>query len=803
MTEQTTPGGASPPSPQQGEKWFWVGLGLAFVTGSTIAFEVILTRIFSVVLWYHYGFMSISLALFGIGLAGVYVYLFPERFRRERALGATAMATLLFSLTAIGALFVLHWIVSVESHWPLTFTDRTGIFLVTVVPLFFAGLAVAIPLSRFTEKIGVLYSADLIGAAAGAVLVIPLIAWLGGHAALIACAAIACLSTLCFAKAAGNKKLLLIGGLTLIGCVVGSGLAVQTDYFRFRYVKRGRSQDDVIAESWNSFSRVAVAEVKPPSIHRRITIDGGAATPMIPFHGDFAPIQQLASTVQSLAYHMRKYDSVLIIGAGGGPDILTAKMFETPKVHAVEINPLIVNFVRNVFAEFSGNPYELPGVSFTVLDGRSYVAQSDEEFDLIQISEVDTTSAQAAGALTLVENSLYTVEAFEEYYEHLAPGGVLTVTRNWTFETQMMALRSADLIRSAWANRGVESPEKHLAIVAPKPGSPIPWGTLLTTKEPFKKAELDRLREMVERMNLTLLYDPGREDNPENFAALFGPERETFLRDYPYDVAATTDDRPYFFFFLRPFEFLFGDSNLDLSEGLDWGSKRTPRILVKLFFVLAALVLVFTFLIPIFLGRLRFGALRGARRGLTYFAAIGLGFILVELSFIQRYTLLLGQPLYAFACILGSVLVFSGIGSFISHRIGDDDVPRRARLVIGTLIAGVLIHAFAAPLILEPAMAYGLSTRILITFLTISPLGLLMGMPLPLGMRMLERDAPQALAWAWGVNGSLSVMGTVLAMVISIFFGITYTLITGGLMYILALLACGAASGGTRAQSST
>ena len=785
-------------APRAEEKWFWVGLGLALVTGATIAFEVVLTRIFSVVLWYHYGFMSISLALLGIGLAGVYVYLFPDRFRREKAVKATATASLLFAVTACLALLVFHWIVSEESHWrtaeigsvSLSFAWRTGIFVITVVPLFFAGMAVAIPLSRFTEKIGVLYSADLLGAAVGAVLVIPLIAWLGGHAALIACAAIACLSALSFARAAGDRKLVVLGALALVGCVVGADAAVRTDYFRFRFVKRGRSQDDVIAERWNSFSRVAVAEARPPAIHRRITIDGGAATPMIPFQGDFAQLGDLGNQVQALVYHLRKYPSALIIGAGGGPDILTAKMFETPKVHAVEINPLIVEFVRKDFAEFSGNPYELPGVTFTVLDGRSYIAQSEEFYDLIQISEVDTTSAQAAGALTLVENSLYTVEAFEEYYDHLEPEGILSVTRNWTFETQMMALRSADLIRSAWSNRGVEDPGKHLAVVAPRPDSRIPWGTLIASKSPFQKPMLRRLRQTVDAMNMVLLYDPGRRENPEGFEALFGPERETFLREYPYDVAATTDDRPYFFFFLRPFEFLFGESEADLSKGLDWGSKRTPRILVKLFLVLLSLVVIFTFLIPILLGRLRFGALQGAGRGLTYFASIGLGFILVELSFIQRYTLLLGQPLYAFACILGSVLIFSGIGSFLSHRIGDDDVPRRARLILALVVAGALVHAFLAPLLLEPAMAYGLTARIFLTFLTIAPIGLLMGMPLPLGMRMVERDAPRALAWAWGVNGSLSVLGTVLAMVISIFLGITYTLVAGGLMYVLAVVMC-------------
>ncbi len=337
-------------------RWGWLCAGLSLTTGATIALEIVLTRIFSVVLWYHYGFMSISLALFGIGLAGVYVYLFPERFGRERAERATALAAILFALATLAALLGFHWIVSVQSHWPLGVGYRTLIFLVTGVPFFFAGLTVAIPLSRFTERIGILYSADLLGAAAGALVVIPLLSLLGGHASLIACAALASLSALCFA-AAGRSRALVPAALIGLGLsVAGVEFARETDFFRIRYVKRGRSQDDVIAEAWNSFSRVAVSEGDRGDPSRRITIDGGAATPMIPFSGDLRAVRPLADRIQALVYHLRPFRRALIIGACGGPDILTAKLFGIERVHAVEINPLIVAFVRDDFRDFSGSP---------------------------------------------------------------------------------------------------------------------------------------------------------------------------------------------------------------------------------------------------------------------------------------------------------------------------------------------------------------------------------------------------------------------------------------------------------------
>ncbi len=214
--------------------------------------------------------------------------------------------------------------------------------------------------------------------------------------------------------------------------------------------------------------------------------------------------------------------------------------------------------------------------------------------------------------------------------------------------------------------------------------------------------------------------------------------------------------------------------------------------------LISALVLFFTFVLPILLGRLRFGAVRGAGKGLLYFAAIGLGFILVELSFIQRYTLVLGQPLYAFACILGCILVSSGLGSLATHSFRDE--RRAARWALLAICAGALVHAFAGPPLLSRSMSLELPWRIAITLLSIAPLGFLMGMPLPLGMRLVEQSAPRALAWAWGVNGSLSVMGTVLAMVISIFTGITWTIAAGGVLYAIAF-GVWAHPGGTRGRS--
>jgi predicted membrane-bound spermidine synthase len=785
-------------------RWFWIGLGLGLATAATLILEIVLTRIFSVILWYHYGFLAISLALLGLGLAGIVVYLYPERFPRERAAASTAVAGLLFAASTLAALLAFHWIVSVGEHWPLGTGYRTLTFLVVLVPLFFAGLCVAIPISRYTERIGVLYAADLVGAAIGAVAVIPLLALLGGHPSVIACAGLACLSALCFSIAAGARPTLRLAAVGILICAAALPLALSTDFFRIRYTKMPLS-DPPLADRWNSFSRVAVYRHRVGRFgwnlgkgapwrgagYVMIRIDGGAATPMLSFKGNLEALDYLRFDITALGYQLRSPQSALIIGSGGGRDIITAKLLGVERIQAVEVNPLVVDFVRKDFREYSGSPYDLEGVSFAVEDGRSFAARSRESFDMVQLSAVDTWAALAAGALSLVENSLYTVEAFQDYHDRLSEDGLVSITRQWTSGFQVVALRTVDIVRAAWESRGHEHPDQHIVIVAPG-SEKWKWGTMLVSRRPFRIEEVQKIARLARQLGFKILYEPNGRWNPQGFTNLFGPDRESFLAHHAYNVAATRDDRPFFFFFDRPFRFgtgiteeltRRGTGSLPEAQGL----MKTPRILLQAFALVAGLVALLAFGIPVLLGRLRLGDARASRVGLLYFAGIGLGFILVEVALIQRYTLLLGQPLYAFSGILGCILVFSGLGSLMTHSIREERLARAATLALAALMLGVVAHAFLMPPLLRGAMRFELGLRFAYTIATVAPLGFVMGMPLPLGMRLMERASPKGLAWAWGVNGSLSVMGTVLAMTTSVYVGITSTMLTGALAYLLAV----------------
>jgi spermidine synthase len=782
-------------------RWSWIALGLAFATGATLIFEIVLTRLFSVLLWYHYGFLTISLALLGLGLAGIFVYLYPERFPREEAARSAAAAALLFVFTTVAALLAVHWIASTPSNWPLGVGLRTLIFLICVVPLFFAGLCVAIPISRYTDHIGPLYAADLVGAAAGAMLVIPLLGLLGAHLSILACAIFASVSCLCFSRAVGSRAIFGLGCVAVLACTLALLLAERTNFFQIRITKLNQNWQTT-AERWNSFSYVGVGKERPgrfgwnlgksaPTAENDwapIYIDGGAMTPMVGFSGDWEEIEYLRHDVTALGYRTRPARTALIIGSGGGRDILTARLHGVESIQAVEVNPLVVEFVRGEFRDFGGSPYDLPGVSFAVEDGRTYAARSRDRYDLIQISAVDTAAALAAGALSLVENSLYTVEAFQDYHDRLSEDGLLAVTRNYHVEGHLMALRSANIVKQAWRSRGHAQPERHLAIVAPRDWrKKRSWGTLLASRRPFEPAELERIRSAADSLGFAVLFEPDGAGNPESFEELFGPEGDRFVRDYPFDIAASSDDRPFFFYFHKPFRFGEAQQAHAADEQLFWGSRSTPRVLLQAFVLVAVLVGVLAFAVPLLVGRLRLADTRGSGSGLLYFAGIGLGFIMVELSLIQRHTLLLGQPLYAFSGVLACILVFSGLGSLVTQRVSDARLPRAAAVALLAVALGVVGHALLMPSLLRSAMTLDLGARLLITFAVVAPLGFVMGMPLPLGMRLMEQRSPRAIAWAWGVNGSLSVLGTVLAMSTSVFFGITGTMLAGASFYLLAL----------------
>jgi hypothetical protein len=459
----------------------------------------------------------------------------------------------------------------------------------------------------------------------------------------------------------------------------------------------------------------------------------------------------------------------LIIGPGGGRDLLTALVFGANRVDGVEVNPIIANDVMlGQFRDYSGSIYDNPHVNVVVDDGRSFIRRSDERYDIIQASLVDTWAATAAGAYTLTENTLYTKEAFEDYYDHLTDRGMLTITR-WVFD----GLRLVSLAQAACESRGC-SPADHIAAVQQDNVA-----TFLFKKTPFSPQDVDRLRATSAELGFTILYAPGQTETKNDYAKLIlAPDRQAFYDAYHHDVAPTTDNRPFFFHTTKikdQFHTAFGRSML-FGNGLS--------ALMTLMAISATFVTLFV-VGPLLVSG---SELRGSHwpLWLAYFGMLGAGFMLIEVALLQRFVLLLGHPVYSLTVTLFSVLLGTGIGSLISRRITDERLLKTVQLVLLGVVGVAILAIVALPPIIRWSISASHGARIALTVLLITPAGVLMGMPLPAGIRLMTANHSALVPWAWGMNGALSVIGATLAVFIAMNWGFSVTLLTGAAIYLAA-----------------
>jgi hypothetical protein len=510
-------------------------------------------------------------------------------------------------------------------------------------------------------------------------------------------------------------------------------------------------------------------------------IDANASTPIIRHGGRPGEAAYLRYELTALAYHLSERPagfSALVIGPGGGRDVVTALVFGAHRVEGVEINPIIVRDVMlDRFREYSGDLYADPRVAVHVEDGRSYVRRSADRFDVIQASLVDTWAATTAGAFTLTENSLYTAEAFGDYLDHLTADGMLTVTR-WMTE----GLRLVTLAQAACAQRGLD-PARHIAVV--HHGTVV---NFLLKRSPFTQSEVARLQRLSAELGFTLLYAPGlalpQEPNrtpgvqPGDYQDLItAADPAAFVARHPLDIRATTDDRPFFFYLTRLRDQL--DPGV-LSKG-PYGSGLAA--LFTLFAVSAVLVALFV-VGPLVLAAERPGP--GWSLWLGYFSALGAGFMLIEVALLQHFVLLLGHPVYSLTVTLFCLLLGTGLGSMASRRMPLESVGRFVFGTLGAVALLAVVAAFAVPRVIELAIAAPLAARIAVAAAVMLPMGVLMGVALPGGMRLLDRARPQIVPWSWAMNGAFSVVGATCAIFVAMNWGFTATLLTGAAVYALA-----------------
>ena len=750
-------------------------LGVALVSLATLVLELTLTRLFSATMFYHFAFLAISLALFGSGASGVFVYVLRPRLDEERTARLLALGSGLFSLTTVVALLVIlaHPLSPVRLGLS-TLRSLAWTYGAAALPFFFAGCVITLAISAWARDISRLYLFDLAGGAVGCLVLVPALALLGAIDTVLLVAVLAALGGYLLSR---RRWLLpvLAAALALLVFNVRTGRIALTR-------SKGLSEKRVVFSRWNSFSRVIVWSTGDPD-RLLIVIDSDAATDLFRDGSDLERHRDLGDRIEGLAYHLGGREKVLIIGPGGGVDVIVARLLGARDVTAVEVNPLVRDVVMSEpFRSFSGRLYEQPGVRLVVAEGRSFLRRSDERYDLVVATMVDTWAATAAGAFALSENNLYTVEAFSDYLDRLAPDGILSMTR-WYEDPPDQVLRLVSLGRAALAERGFADARGHFIVV--RGGQRRTIATVLLKTVPFTLREIGRAEDFARRLGLEVLYTPRTRPANDLTRLVEAEDPAAMWSAYPSNIAPPTDDSPFFFQSVRL-------ENV-LSQRWTRGQWRRTNLGTLVLFGLVGitLVVVTAFILgPLLLVRRRLDA--GSRRGrvpfLLYFAALGVGFIVVEVVLVQKCVLFLGHPAHALTVVLFAILLFSGLGSLLSGRLPPTSLAPALRRVLVAVAALIGVAVVALPPIFYGLVHLATPWRVLVTVAVLAPLGLALGMPMPTGIRILHARAPELIPWAWGVNGAASVLGSVGAVALAMVWGFDVALLLAASVYLVALV---------------
>lgn len=791
-------------------------LGLAALSAAVLLLELTLTRVYSVTQGYHFAFLAVSLGLLGFGASGTVLYAAPALWRRDRfhLLGASA---LLFGASAPAVYWAINTI-PFDSYrlavQPVMFLHLGLFYLVQVVPFFFAGLALGGALARQPGRAAGLYGASLAGSGLGALLALGGPSSWGpvgalGIVATLSTVAWVALAPTCRGSGRGRWGVAALAALLLaVGWLLPRAVELRVSPYRALPQLLRQQGAELVDTRWNAFSRVDV--VTSDALHRAPGLS-------FAYQGSLPP--QTAATVDAdnmtvftdagideagfagylpaaAAYGLHERPRVLVIEPGGGMDVLTALSLGAERVVALVSNPIEADLLREQFA----GQIAARRVSVVVGNPRSYLERTDETFDLVELSLRDAFRPVTVGAYSLRESHLYTREAFRGYLERLAPGGILVATR-WVQVPPSEELRLAATAIEALEDTGVPRADDRLAAIRT-----LQTFTLLIRNGAFTSGELERIRSFADSRRMDVSYLPGiapaelnrhfvlpEEVYHAGITALLDPaQRQRFYEDQEFDITPVTDDRPFFFNFFRWRQV----PDVRARIGKSWEPFAGAGFLVIVLFLGAAVVLSSLLILAplIFVGRRR----RSGRRAvtgvprwvemsvprwavLTYFFVLGLAFLWIELPLMQRFILLLDHPTYSFGVVLFAVLVFSGLGSLLSPRLG----WRRpwAILALGVLAA---VYAVVPVPPMDIVLGLPLAARVPVAIFTIAPLAILMGVPLPAAIAALGVRRPDLIPWAWGVNGYGSVIGAVLAALLALTWGFSRVMLLAGAGYLLA-----------------
>lgn len=770
-------------------KFFYAGLFI--ISLCLLASEIILTRILSVIFWYHFAFLVVSVALFGMTVGALIVYLASKVFLPRFTLSHIAIFAILSPVAIVVSFFSLFYLPALFASWNISNWVIPVFYILLALPFVTIGICLSLSLTRFPEHIGNIYCINLLGSALGCIAVIFILNSFNGPSAILFIASLCALSALLFAYSGKLNRLfkfccILIFSACLLLCFKNEHSNSITPLWL-----KGTLQRKPFYSKWNFFSYVSVRipsrkpfgwgfspKVSSAKINTKelmLLIDEGAGTVLTKF-GDLSDLEYLKLDVSAIAYYVRDNEDVLIIGSGGGRDLLTAVLFGAKKAVGVEINKDINYIAFDRFRDFSGNIKKYRQIQWVVEEGRSYVSRSKEKYNIIQASLVDSFAAFANGAFALTENSLYTKEGWMIFLGHLKENGILTFSRWYDINNPSEIYRLITLAKSALEGTGVIEPRQNIALVRRIfPNNHIGVGTVLVSKVPFSDSDLLRLSKACKDLGFELVLSPqGYSD--DNFISIFknpGPNYD--LKNCLANINPPTDNKPFFFYFAN-FRDLFTRNPID--EGV--------IILRTLFFTVVTFGIIFIILPLLYKLCLR-GSSKISFDMVVYFTAIGIAFMLVEISLMQRLGIFLGHPIYGLTVVLFSLLFSCGIGSHLTKYI---NTKAKITLSFIMLIFFAFVLMNAVPLIGKIATSSRMPIKIVLSVSILTLIGIFMGMPFPIGMRFAgDENSPRVLYW--GVNGFASVCGSALAAVILINFGFQACLLAGLFFYLMAFfVAC-------------
>jgi hypothetical protein len=781
---------------------------ISVISAAAIGYEILLMRLLSIVQWHHFAYLIISLALLGYGASGTFLTL-TQHWLLPRFATVFVSSAVLFSLSTTGCFVLAQQLPfnPLEVMWDYRqWVYLLALYLLFCVPFFCAATCIGLTFARFKVHIGHIYRSDLLGAGGGALAIVlalfvfspttslRLLGGLGFFAAALAS------SDRLLYRNRWLPLVLLSCSLVLPGVWPEAWITLRLSEYKGLSQALRLPNVEVLSERSSPLGLLSVLRsstlpfrhapgmslnslVEPPPQLGLFT-DGDSLSAITRDTGRREPLSYLDHLPSALPYHLLKTPHVLILGAGGGMDVLQARYHQARRIDAVELNAQVVDLVREDYADFAGQLYRAPEVHLHIAEARGFVATSPERYNLIQVALLDSFNASAAGVHALNESYLYTVEAVQAYLDHLQPGGLLAITR-WLklpprdslklFATAIVALRRS----------GVAHPERQLALIRS-------WQTvtLLVKHGAFKPEDVTAMRTFCDTRSFDVAYYPGMPpslanrynvlDSPEFFdgaRALLADHRRDFMRRYQYHIVPATDDRPYFFHFFKwrvlpELLALRGQSGLAL---LEWG-----YLILIVALLQAAMASVVLIVLPLRMRRRPTASPWHRGRVGCYFAGLGLAFLFIEIAFMQRFLLFLSHPLYAIAVVLCAFLVFAGLGSGyasrVTARLEETAQPHTGR-AIALAVAGIVSISLLYLLSLGPIFQWGLAlpgvAKVALTLVLIAPLAFCMGMPFPLGLAQVAKQAPNLIPWAWGLNGCASVLSAILATILAIHFGFT------------------------------